>query len=508
MNTPKPRLTFEPRSEEQYGPMLERARWAAKKYAQYDRASTLRIVERVADAAWTRAQHFAEHAVQETGYGVIEHKRLKNELCSRGAFDVYKDDDWIGPKIDPQRKTVQLGRPAGVILALTPSTNPVATVFFKIILALLTRNTIIVCPHPAAKVCCSDAADHLASAASDAGAPDGVIQVVREPSIPLIETLMSDERIDLIVATGGPAVVKAAYKSGKPALGVGPGNGAVFVHDTADLPAAARRIIESKSFDNSVLCTNESVLLAERKIAAELLNQARLAGAHLCSEPEREKLRNYLWTSAGFNVAAIGKDAGKIAGAAGFSVASAVKVLIVEIGRVLPEEHFAREKLCPVLGFFVVSGIEEAIGAARLMMRKAGRGHSAAIHARDEKAIMAFSAGVPALRIVVNAPCSQGAAGFGTHLGPTMTIGTGFLGGSALGENLTPRSLMNWTTIAYAQSAAEKFGDFTGLSPWSAGPAPSGASSIPSNLNADTEALRDAIRRMVLEELSSALGRG
>ncbi|MBZ9602977.1 aldehyde dehydrogenase family protein [Phyllobacterium chamaecytisi] len=509
MATETAKLNFTSHSDT-HGAMLDRARWAATTFARYDRAATLKIARAVAQAAHSQAARYAEWAVRETGFGVVGHKRLKNELCSLGIFETHKNTDWTGPTIDRDRKLVRIGRPAGVILALTPSTNPVATVFFKTILALLTRNAIIICPHPAAKACCADAADLLAAEAVKAGAPDGVIQVVREPSIPALEGLMGDERVDLVVATGGPAVVRAAYRSGTPALGVGPGNGPVYVDSSADLTAAAARIVESKSFDNSILCTNESVVLAENAIADQLLNTLRAAGAHVCSPGERESLRAFLWSDKGFNVGAIGKDAAVIARACGFTIAGDAKILLVPIDRLLPEEHFTREKLCPVLGFAPVGGVDEAIRAARSMTRKSGGGHSAAIHSQNETTIMTYAAAVSALRTVVNAPCSQGAAGFGTNLGPTMTIGTGFMGGSALGENLTPASLMNWSSIAYPTDERVPFGNFEGLTPWQT---PNSIVSVPSQLARSVPALdelallREQIRSLVRDELKSALGR-
>jgi acyl-CoA reductase-like NAD-dependent aldehyde dehydrogenase len=207
---------------------LETARWAAAKLARTDRAAITRIVDAVASAGHAKARHYAEWAVRETGYGVVEHKVMKNEACSKGIADLYRDRDFVTPRIDAARKIVEWPRPAGVVLALVPVTNPVATVYFKTLLALMTRNAVVLSPHPGAKGVCADAARTLAAAAMAAGAPEGTSQVIVEPDSPLIEAVMSDERVDLIVATGGPAVVKAAYRSGNPAMGVGPGNAPVW----------------------------------------------------------------------------------------------------------------------------------------------------------------------------------------------------------------------------------------------------------------------------------------
>jgi len=321
---------------------LERSRWAAAKMRKLPRKAVVRIVDAVAEAAHSRAQHYAEWAVRETGMGVVAHKRMKNEACSKGLVQMYGGEDFVGPRIDVARKIVELPRPAGVIFALIPVTNPVATVYFKAIMALMTRNAIVLSPHPGAREVCADAARLLSEAACVAGAPDGVIQVIDEPTIPLIERLIADERVDLVVATGGPAVVRAAYRSGNPAMGVGPGNAPVVVDDSADLHKAAQRIVASKSFDNSILCTNESTLLAFDTIADTLLAAMKAEGAHVCSAEETAKLRSLLFTPQGFNTAMIGKDAAAIARAAGFA-ATGAKILVapVEIVQPVAEDRIA-----------------------------------------------------------------------------------------------------------------------------------------------------------------------
>lgn len=483
--------------------MLDRARWAASRMQKLDRAATRRIVEAVANAGHAKAQHYAEWAVRETGMGVVEHKRIKNEACSRGLVELYSHDDFISPRIDATKKIVELPRPAGVIFALIPVTNPVATIFFKTIAALMTRNAIILSPHPQAKGCCADAARVMAEAAKAAGAPDGAIQVIDEPNIPLIEKLMADERIDLIVATGGPSVVKAAYRSGNPAFGVGPGNAPVVVDETADIKLAAKRIVASKSFDNSILCTNESTVLAFTAIADRLLDAMKAEKAHICSPEETDKLRKLLFTETGFNVAMIGKDASVIAREAGFNAPGA-RILVTPVTLVQVEEKLVREKLCPVLAFARVQTIDQAISCARSMMRKSGKGHSAAIHSKYESNIMAFASAVPALRIAVNTGCSLGASGYETNLGPSMTIGTGFAGGSSIGDNLTPHHLLHYARIAYNKETSEIFGNFAGLDPLNLPKRETSPVSLAVDNSTDGE-LRKELRRIILEELKAVL---
>ncbi len=446
--------------------VLARAHWAAGAFATYDRASVLRIAEAVAATAHAQARRYAEWAVSETGFGVVEHKVIKNEACSLGVLERYRDDDYVSPRVDAAGKILSLPRPAGVILALTPSTNPVCSVFFKVILALLTRNAIVVSPHPMAQDCCTDAARLLAAAATEAGAPDGTIQVVPDATIPLIEALMSDPVTDLIVATGGTPVVRAAHQSGNPALGVGPGNVPVLVDETADLAAAARRIADSKAFDNSVLCTNESVLVVQDAVADRLLRELHRQQAALLDDAGRDKVRAYLFPDGLLNGQAIGKSAAWIAGQAGVRVPPQARVLLAPVDLVVGEEPLAREKLCPVLGVVRAESADLGIEAARAVVRLGGPGHSAAVHSRDPRVIMRYGTRVPVLRIAVNAGNSTGSSGLDTNLAPSMTLGTGFAGGSSIGENLEPRHLVNWARVAYSTDAGVPFDDFAGIAAW------------------------------------------
>jgi len=511
--------------------MLQRAEWAARAFARYPKPEVDAIVHAAAAAGAAKAREYAEWAVRETGFGVVEHKVLKNIACSTGIVDFYAGHDYVTPRVDAQAKIVEVPRPAGVVLALTPSTNPVATVFFKCLLALMTRSVVVVSPHPMAKEVCADAARALGEAAVKAGAPDGVIQVVDEPSVPLIDALMTDERTSVIVATGGVPVVRAAYSSGTPAIGVGPGNVPVLVDATADLAKAARRIVDSKSFDNSVLCTNESVLIVTEQAATALLRHLKQAGAYLLAPDERDRVAAMLFPGGRFDIRFVGKDASWIAAEAGLRVPNRTRVLLAPFDLVVPEEPLAHEKLCPVLGLVRVPTARRGIDAARAVLRLSGRGHSAAIHSTDPQVIMEYGAAVEVLRVAVNVGNSLGSAGLETNLAPTMTIGTGFFGRSSVGENLHPSHLVQWTRLAYNRDPAEAFGDFAGLVPWQApaGPVPpypvasnqrgdrpaaasagaqaySPARSEPNGFGADTSALREEIRRLILEELSQLAG--
>jgi acetaldehyde dehydrogenase / alcohol dehydrogenase len=485
--------------------MLARARWAATAFAGYDRERTRRVVAAVAEAAYQNAERFAVDAVAETGMGVAEHKRRKNEACSRGLLERYGGEDYVGVQIDAAAKIVAVPKPAGVVLALTPSTNPVATVYFKVLLGLMTRNAVVVSPHPLARRVCAEAVHVLARAAVAAGAPDGCLQVVEEPTIPLIEALMADDGVDVILATGGSAVVRAAYRSGNPALGVGPGNVPALVDATADVAAAARALADSKAFDNSILCTNESVAIVEERVADAFERELAGNGAHVLSQEESARARAALYPDGRIETALAGKDALALAAAADVRVPADTRVLVAPFPLIVPEEPLATEKLFPLLGLVRVPDAARGIAAARALLRIGGAGHSAVIHSRDPRTIMAYGAAVKVLRVAVNVGGSTGSAGLDTNLAPTMTIGTGFFGRSSLGENLEPRHLINVTRVAYTTDPAEPFGDFTGLEPWTA--APESAPVAAPVLSADAQDAREEIRRIVLEELRELVRR-
>jgi acyl-CoA reductase-like NAD-dependent aldehyde dehydrogenase len=366
-----------------------------------------------------------------------------------------------------------------------------------------------------AKECCGDAAETLARAAVEAGAPDGVVQHVAEPSIPLVEALMGDVRTNVILATGGTPMVRAAYSSGNPAIGVGPGNAPALVDASADIDAAAERIVESKSFDNSILCTNESVVVAEESIADRLLSSFSKNGAYVAKPDEVAVLRDLLFGKGSFNIEVIGKSAAEIGQKVGIRMPAHAKIILAEIDRIGIDEPLSKEKLCPVLGFVRAPHADGAITMSRALIRLSGAGHSAAIHSKNPATILKFGAAVKALRVAVNAPCSQGAAGFATHLAPTFTIGTGYFGRSSVGENIEPRHLINWTRIAYNSDPSEAFGDFSDVdarfpdpvlgreAPMTLGRLQEGAETAPAT--GEIGILREEIRRIVLDELRHAL---
>jgi acyl-CoA reductase-like NAD-dependent aldehyde dehydrogenase len=505
--------------------LLEQAKWASEAFAAYSGEEVWRIVEAVGAAAAEKARHYADWAVRETGYGVVDDKEYKNLGCSSGLVEYYRGRNLNGYEIDHENKVVKIARPAGVVLALVPSTNPIATTYFKVLICLMTRNSVIICPHPAAKECCSDLGDGLAEVAERAGAPRGAIQVLRQPSISVVGSLMQSDMVGVILATGGPAMVRAAYSSGNPAIGVGPGNVAHYVDTTADIEVAAERIISGAAFDNNLACTCESVVLADREIGDELTEAMIQCGAHAVFDPtERKKLGDFLFPEGNFNPKAIGKSAEWIAGEVGIQVNQGTRVLGTEISEIRYEEVFAREKMFPVVGFMKVDGLDGALKAAKAMILMGGPGHSAAIHSNDPDAVAAFGTQLPVYRIAVNGSAPFVSSGYDSGLPPSVTIGTGYFGRSSVGENVGPDHLIHWTRIAYNEDPAEVMGDIDGaMARWDAErgrkPEPSirlilsesvGADQVVSISNDEVSSMirseiKDMIREIVLEELRDAL---
>jgi len=429
--------------------LLTLANWAAAEFKQFTPNQVQHIAQQVSQAALEKAEFYADWAVKETGFGNVADKTLKNQVNANAQLEQFDFNKYCGVSADVDKQVLEIAKPAGVIAALIPSTSPVATIYYKVMAALLTRNTVILCPHPGAKACSIDAADYLADVAEKAGAPKGAIQTLRSPSVALVGELMESDKVDLILATGGPAMVRAAYSSGNPALGVGPGNVACYVDCSADIERAAQSLIQSKAFDNSLLCTCESVVIAHEKIADALaLKMQSNGGYHVLGE-ELTKLRNYLYPEGKLNPHAIGKDAHFIATQAGFSVPPTTKVLGVEIDTISSEEPLSKEKLFPVLAMIKVNDFSQGLATAHAMLRIQGKGHSAAIHSNDEDMIAHWGISLPVCRITVNAPAVLGSSGFATNLTPSPVIGTGFFGRSSISDNVAAKHLVQWTRVAW-----------------------------------------------------------
>ncbi|HPH98522.1 MAG TPA: aldehyde dehydrogenase family protein [Anaerolineaceae bacterium] len=410
-----------------------------------------RVCAALARAGEEAAERLGRMAHEETGYGVPQHKTLKNLFCSKMLWDAIRDEKTVGViRRDEARKVVEIAWPMGVIAALVPSTNPTSTTLFKTIIALKARNGIVIAPHPAAARCTAETARLLAAAAEEAGAPKGLIGCLTHISLAGTSELMSHYRTALILATGGSAMVKAAHSVGKPAYGVGPGNVPCYVDRSADLNLAARYLVASKAFDHSVICATEQAAIVDRPVAAEFARLVEAEGGYFVSPQQADLLRRALFSSEGaINPRSVGKSPQALAEMAGFQVPPTVRILIARLEKIGREEPLSREKLTTVLGWYEVDGWQAGCERCIEMIRFGGDGHSCAIHARDESIIMAFGLEKPVHRIVVNTMSSLGGVGFTTGIAPSMTLGPGGVGGAITGDNITVHHLYTVKRLAY-----------------------------------------------------------
>ncbi len=420
--------------------------WAAASQADVDR-----VCAAMAEAAYQASERLGRMASEETGYGVPEHKKLKNEFGSRYVWESIKDIKTVGViGHDPVRRIYEIAWPAGVVAALIPSTNPTSTVMAKVLHAVKARDGIVVAPHPSAARCSLETAKLMAQAAEQAGAPAGLIGCMENISLHGTQELMHHKHVALILATGGSEMVKAAHSVGKPAYGVGPGNVPVYVDRSADIEKAARYIVASKSFDYSTICATEQAVIADRPIAAHLAELMQAEGAYFVDEQQANALRQTLFYPNGaINAAAVGKSPQYLAGMAGITVPDWARILVARLNTVGREEPLSREKLTTVLGWYEVDGWEEGCERSIEMIQFGGRGHTQIIYATDERIIMAFGLEKPVFRILVNTIGTLGAVGFTTGVMPSMTLGSGAIGGSITGDNITVYHMFNVKRLAY-----------------------------------------------------------
>lgn len=440
--------------------------WAHTSQEQVDR-----VCFAMTDAAFQDAARLGLLAHEETGFGVAEHKKIKNEFASRFLWESIKNEKTVGViRQDPSRKLVEIAWPVGVLAALTPSTNPTSTVIAKTISAVKARDGIIFSPHPFAVNCSKETVRVLSQAAENAGAPRNLIQCLENVSLSGTNELMRHKRVRLILATGGSAMVKAAHSVGKPAYGVGPGNVPAYVDRSADLEKAAKYIVASKAFDYSTICASEQAVVADSPIATRLAELMRARGAFFTDEHQTSALRKLLFHPDGStNAATVGKSAQVLAGMAGFTVPGGTRVLVARLSITGEKEPLSREKLTTVLGWYEENGWEAGCERSIELIHFGGRGHTQIIHAQDENVIMQYGLEKPVFRIIVNGMGTLGAVGFTTGLMPSMTLGAGGEGGSITGDNVTVRHLFNIKRLAYElteppQSALTEQGNQAGLS--------------------------------------------
>jgi acetaldehyde dehydrogenase (acetylating) len=431
--------------------MVEAAYAAQKVWGKATQEQVDRVCAAMVDAAYQAAERLGRMASEETGYGVPEHKKLKNEFASKHVWESIKNVKTVGViRHDPATRVYEIAWPMGVVAALTPSTNPTSTTINKILISVKARNGVVVAPHPAAVNCCVETAKLMAAAAVNAGAPAGLINCMSHVTLPGTNELMSHRHTALILATGGSPMVRAAHSQGKPAYGVGPGNVPAYVDRSADLEKAARYIVASKAFDFSVICATEQAAVVDRPVAARLQQLMQNEGAYFMDEAQTQAIRNLLYHPDGsINTATVGKSPQVLAAMAGISVPSSARILVAKLRTVGREEPLSREKLTTVLGWYEVDGWEQGCDRCLEMINFGGRGHSLIIHATDEKVIMAFGLEKPVFRIGVNTMGTLGTIGLTTKVMPSMTLGSGGVGGAITGDNITVYHLFNVKRMAY-----------------------------------------------------------
>jgi acetaldehyde dehydrogenase (acetylating) len=416
-----------------------------------------KIIKALRDAGEAEAGRLAAMAVTETGMGKYEDKCFKNFFAARYVYEYIKDMKTVGIiRKDDSNKIWEIAEPVGVIAGIVPTTNPTSTIIYKSMIALKSRNAIVFSPHPTAARCTLEAARVMHQAAVAAGAPEGVIGCITTISMDATQEIMKHPITALILATGGSGLVKAAYSSGKPALGVGPGNVPVFVERTADLSRAAECIVKGKSFDNGTICASEQSVVAEACIADELKEQLRRQGAYFLDQDEVEKVSKVaVLPNLGMNPKIVGKNPQDIAALAGINVPAQAKCLVAPLSGVGPKWPLSYEKLSTILGFYQVKDWYEGCERCVQLLEIGGIGHSLAIHSNNEEIIQEFAMKKPIFRILVNTPAALGGVGATTGLAPSFTLGCGTWGGSSVSENVTPMHLINTKRVAWHRRMPE-----------------------------------------------------
>lgn len=471
---------------------VARAKAAQKEYAKFGQEKIDAVVRAVARACEAEAEKLAKMACEETGFGIWQDKVLKNKLGSTMTYEAIKDLKTVGIlREDKEKKITEIGVPMGVVAALIPSTNPTSTVMYKSLICLKSGNAIIISPHPGARNCILETFRIVEKAARGAGAPDGLVQCLTMPTIEGTSALLRHPDIGIILATGGEAMVRAAYSSGNPALGVGPGNGPSYIERSADIPEAIRHIFESKTFDNGTICASEQSIITERAIAQQVMEEAKRQGGYFLSEEESKKLGGFLMRANGtMNPKIVGRSAQTIADMAGISVPAGTRVLISPQTTAGKENPYSREKLCPVLAFYVEENWEKACERCIEILFVEGKGHTMTIHSRNEEVIREFALQKPVSRLLVNTSGSLGGVGAVTGLAPALTLGCGAVGGSATSDNIGPMHLINIRRVAYG---LKELSDLRGNGPAQSSPSHASAQAASMLGREDIEAITRAV---------------
>ncbi len=436
-------------SVQQARDLVENAARAQQEIARFDQAKIDRICEAMSKAALREAGRLGAMAVEETGYGVADDKREKNRFAAEDVWNYFRGLRTVGV-ISESKDVVEIASPRGVVAGIIPSTNPTSTAIFKILIAIKSRNAIVLSPHPSAAKCISESARVMRDAGVKEGLPAEAIGCMTTATIEGTEALMKHKQTAVILATGGIGLVRAAYSSGKPAFGVGPGNVPVFIERTADVPKAVQDILTGKCFDNGTICASEQAVVCDAPIEQAVREQFKAQGAYFVSQSEADQLGKIVSTpQRSLNPAIVGRSVEVIAKMAGISVPPGTRCLIADVAGVGREYPLSMEKLSPILAFYVVDGLVKGAERCYEVLRYGGMGHTAGVHTRSREAAVQYGSEMPASRITVNTPTTHGAIGFSTALPPSMTLGCGSWGGNVTSDNVSPLHLLDIKRVAF-----------------------------------------------------------
>ena len=455
--------------------LLQQARKAQGILACMSQGQLDKITAAISAAAAEHARRLADMAVEETGFGRKADKELKNRFAALTLYDAIKDEKTHGILAEnPEKRTIDIGVPVGIVAGLVPSTNPTSTVIYKSMICMKAGNPIIFSPHPSAVNCILETVNVVRRAAESAGAPAGSISCITTPTLEATNTLMRHDFTRLILATGGGAMVKAAYSSGTPAIGVGAGNGPAYIHRTADVRQAVRRILDSKTFDNGTICASEQSIVVERAMEAAVTAELRAQGAYILDDGEHRQLSRFILRPNGtMNPAIVGKSVETVARLAGLTrVPPTARVLVARETGVGKGYPYSSEKLGLILAYYVEDDEEAVLRRCVEILEWEGAGHTFAIHTEDQETAKRFAAAVPASRVLVNTPASLGGIGATTCLFPALTLGCGAVGGSSSSNNIGPLDLINIKRVAWGVRELEELrggGRAGAVAPHSAG---------------------------------------
>jgi acetaldehyde dehydrogenase (acetylating) len=436
-------------SVQQARDFVEGAYQAQAALARFDQAKIDRICETMSRAALHDAARLGALAVEETGFGVPDDKREKNRFAAEDVWNYFRGLRTVGV-VSESKDVVEIASPRGVVAGIIPSTNPTSTAIFKILIAIKSRNAIVLSPHPSAAKCINETVRVMREAGEKEGLPAGAIACMTTATIEGTEALMKHKQTAVILATGGIGLVRAAYSSGKPAFGVGPGNVPVFIERTADVPKAVQDILTSKCFDNGTICASEQAVVCDAPIEQAVREQFKAQGAYFLSSAEADSLAQVVATpERHLNPGIVGKSVAVIAKLAGLSVPQGTRCLIADVAGVGRDYPLSMEKLSPILAFYVADGVTRGAERCYEILKYGGMGHTAGVHTRSREVAVRFGAEMPASRITVNTPTTHGAIGFSTALPPSMTLGCGSWGGNVTSDNVSPLHLMDIKRVAF-----------------------------------------------------------